>query len=450
MSTLQVKVPRKLAPLLQPSRYKGAYGGRGGCKSHFFAEQVIVRCLREPTRIVCIREVQNSIKDSVKQLLVDKIQQFGLGSQFEVIESEIRGPNGSLIIFKGMQTYNAENIKSLEAYDIAWVEEAQTFSEHSLRLLRPTLRKDGSELWFSWNPRFKTDPVDKFFRQTPPHNAISVFINWRDNPWLPKTLVDEKDHDFAVDEDNALHVWDGAYFAGQGTILAKHINRADNEGRINDCQYDPQGSPIFLSSDIGFRDTAAWWFWQPKPDGYTVFDYDQGTGMDADDWIPVLQDRLRDNGIKPEKLGRIWLPQDAKAKTFQSKRTSVEKFLAGFGAQKIGITPPARVSDRINSSRVVTRQCEFNKVKCEKGLDGLRAWSFDFDEETGILSKEPKHDWASHPGDAYSYGTQIIEKTLITPAEPKGKTLEVGGHENMSLNELWEAHDTYIEQRDRI
>src|SRR6478752_4959353 len=178
---IRVEVPRKLKPLLYAKRYKGAYGGRGGAKSHFFAEQVILKAYASHKRIVCIREVQNSIKDSVKQLLIDKINKLGVMEWFEVLDQEIRGPHGSIIVFKGMQSYNASNIKSLEGYDIAWVEEAQTLSQHSLDLLRPTLRKDGSELWFSWNPRFKTDPVDMFFRKSPPSDAVSVMVNWYDN-----------------------------------------------------------------------------------------------------------------------------------------------------------------------------------------------------------------------------------------------------------------------------
>ena len=146
MSKLRIKVPEKLAPLLAGKRYKGAYGGRGGAKSHFFAEMGLIRCLQAPTRMVCIREVQNSIKDSVKQLMTDKITSMGLESYFDVMQDEIRGKNGSLIVFKGMQSYNAANIKSLEGFDISWVEEAQTFSQHSLDLLRPTIRKPGSEL----------------------------------------------------------------------------------------------------------------------------------------------------------------------------------------------------------------------------------------------------------------------------------------------------------------
>ena len=186
---LTIEVPRKLKPLLYPKRYKGAYGGRGGAKSHFFAERVLKTCVAKPSRVVCIREIQDSIRDSVRQLLVDKIQKLNLGHFFNALDSEIRGQNGSLIIFKGMQSYNAETIKSLEAYDIAWVEEAQTLSQRSLDMLRPTIRKEGSELWFSWNPRYKTDPVDKFFRSNPPEEAVSVMVNWRDNPWFPEVLA---------------------------------------------------------------------------------------------------------------------------------------------------------------------------------------------------------------------------------------------------------------------
>lgn len=174
-SFLDIRVPEAYAPLLKPKRYKGAHGGRGGAKSHFFAEQLVVRCYGKTTRAVYIREVQNSIKESVRQLIVDKIAALKLGAFFEILESEIRGSNGSLIIFRGMQSYNAENIKSLEDYDIAWVEEAQSLSAHPLRLLRPTIRKDGSELWFSWNPRFETDAVDLFFRGGKPRDDATVY-----------------------------------------------------------------------------------------------------------------------------------------------------------------------------------------------------------------------------------------------------------------------------------
>lgn len=436
MSILRIEVPRKLQPLLAPKRYKGAYGGRGGAKSHFFAEQVIIKCYAKRTRVVCIREIQNSIKDSVKQLLTDKIIKLGLGSSFEILDSEIRGPNGSLIVFKGMQSYNADNIKSLEAYDIAWVEEAQTLSQHSLDLLRPTIRQDGSELWFSWNPRYKTDPVDQFFRKNPPPEAISVQINWRDNPWFPEVLKREMEHDFSVDEDKAEHIWNGAYGNSQGSILARWVNKAEREGRIHDnVEYDPHGAPIELSSDLGFRDTASWWYWQRKPGGFSLLKYEGDSGFDVDDWIPRIQ-----QNIGHMKLGRIWLPHDARAKTFQSKHSSLERFITAFGAAHVGIVPQTKKLDQISAARAILPRCEFHKSLTEEGVDGLLAWEYEYNDELGVFSREPLHNWASHPSDAFAYGCQMMEETKVEiPVDERLKGISIGdtGIIPVSLDELW-------------
>lgn len=439
MSTLRVEVPRKLKPLLRPSRYKGAYGGRGGAKSHFFAEQIILRCFAAATRVVCIREVQNSIKDSVKQLLSDKIAKFGMLNDFEILDTEIRGPHGSLIVFKGMQSYNAANIKSLEAYDIAWVEEAQTLSQASLDMLRPTLRKPGSELWFSWNPRYKTDPVDQFFRKRPPQDCVSVSINWQDNPWFKGTpLYQDMLDDYAADEDKAEHIWGGAYGASQGAILAKWVNKAEREGRIHDnVEFDPNGAPIEISSDIGFRDTSCWWFWQRKVGGFSIFDYDHDHGMDADDWIPRLQAKLTSHGITADKLGKIWLPPDAKAKTFQSKHTAMEKFLSAFGPGKIGPKPPSKKPDQVSAARRVIEKVEIHKTRCEDGIDGLTAWEYEWNEDNQVFSREPLHNWASHRGDSFAYGCEVME-TLTVPATPEPpRQLQVGPGNTVTVNDLW-------------
>lgn len=435
--TLQLQVPRKLKPLLYPKRYKGAYGGRGGAKSHFFAEQVILACLTRTVRIVCIREVQNTIKDSVKQLLIDKITKFGLHESFECLETEIRGPNNSFVVFKGMQAYNAMNIKSLEGFDICWVEEAQTLSQNSLDLLLPTIRKDDSEIWFSWNPQYKTDPVDKFFRKNPHPDAISVSVNWPDNPWFPHVLKRQMEHDFAIDEDKAEHIWNGGYGVAQGSILGKWVSRAIRETRIHPhVSYDPDGAPIIISSDLGFRDTASWWYWQPTVGGFKLIKYQGASGWDADDWIPEIEKNLNDMGI--ERLGKIWLPQDAKAKTFQSKHSSAEKFLLAFGRDKLDIVPPSRKADQISAARTVIDQCELNSLSCEDGIDGLAAWEFEYNEENQIFSREPLHNWASHPSDAFAYGCQVMQMDIIEIPEanklPRG--LEVNNN-TVSLDELY-------------
>ena len=444
--TLRVEVPRKLKPLLYPKRYKGAYGGRGGAKSHFFAEQALLRCYAAPTRIVCIREVQDSIKDSVRQLLVDKIQKLGLGQHFDALETEIRGPNGSLIIFKGMQSYNAETIKSLEAYDIAWVEEAQTLSQRSFDMLRPTIRNAGSELWFSWNPRYKTDPVDVFFRKHPPENAVSVCINWRDNPWFPEVLRDDMTRDFAIDPDKAEHVWNGGYGSSEGAILARWVNQAEREGRINACAYDPDGAPLEVSSDIGFHDTASWWFWQPKLGGFALLDYTGESGLDAPDWITEIDKRMQGR-----QLGKIWLPHDAKAKTFQTKHSAVEQFAKHFGVAFVDIVPVSKKADRINAARTVIQSCEFNAELCDAGLDGLRAWEFVWNDDNGAFSREPLHNWASHPGDAFSYGAQIMRERQLPLVKPTAReVIEAAARKKLTFDDATKIQDRAEARRTRI
>ena len=211
MSILRRDVPRVFAPLLAPARYKGAHGGRGSGKSHFFAELLVTRCLAKKTDAVCVREIQKSLKQSVKKLIEGKIAAMGVSDRFEVLEAEIRCPHGGLIIFQGMQNHTADSIKSLEDYDVAWVEEAQSLSERSLTLLRPTIRKPGSELWFSWNPNKETDPVDALLRVSAPADAIVVKANYSDNPWLPDELKAELEYDRRRDPEKYAHVWLGEY-----------------------------------------------------------------------------------------------------------------------------------------------------------------------------------------------------------------------------------------------
>jgi len=435
---LTFPVPRAFVPLLKPFRYKGAYGGRGGAKSHFFAEQAIARCISKTQRVACIREVQDTIKSSVKQLLVDKINNFDLNDYFDVLDTEIRGKNGSQIIFKGMQSYNAANIKSLEGFDIAWIEEAQTLSQVSLDILRPTLRKPGSEIWASWNPVYKTDPIDVFFRKSPPNNAISVCVNWQDNPYFMDTpLYVDMLNDYKRDPDTARHVWGGDYGANRGAILSKWVYQAEKEGRISDdiC-YDPEGAPIVISSDLGFRDTCAWWYWQPCVGGVNLIYYDFDHGLDVDDWAPRIRKTLESLNI--DKLDKVWLPHDGKVKTFQSKRSSQERMSEEFGWDKVDIVPSSSKSDRVEAARSFIKRCAFNKTLCEAGLDGLREWQFEYSESNGIFSKEPKHDYASHPSDAFSYGCQVLQEIIPKSA----RVIKPKFWNQQSLEELYNSIPT--------
>ena len=218
--TLRTVTTEAFEPFLQPSRYKGAWGGRGSGKSHFFAERAIIRCMEFPgTRIVCIREVQKDLTQSVKLLIEDKIKAFGISHYFRVLNNQIETPGGGLIIFQGMQNHTAESIKSLEGFDIAWVEEAQSLSQRSLDLLRPTIRKEGSEIWFTWNPRNATDPVDVLLRSVDPKtgkeilppDAIVCRVNYQDNEYFPQILRTELEWDRTRDIDKYKHVWLGEY-----------------------------------------------------------------------------------------------------------------------------------------------------------------------------------------------------------------------------------------------
>lgn len=243
--TLTIQTPRWALPLLNPARYKGVHGGRGSGKSHERAEALIERCVTEKTFAVCIREVQKSLAQSVKKLIETKIEAMGVGHLFEVQQSIIKTPNGGMIIFQGMQNHTADSIKSLEGYDIAWVEEAQSLSQRSLDLLRPTIRKPGSELWFTWNPGLATDPVDVLLRGVaPPPDSVVVQANYRDNPWLPDVLQAELEYDRDRDPDKFAHIWLGEYQRNSEA-------RVFRNWRVDDCT-PPPGATFRFGADFGF------------------------------------------------------------------------------------------------------------------------------------------------------------------------------------------------------
>lgn len=212
MSKLILQTPEVFEPLLYPSRYKGAWGGRGSGKSHFFAELAVEESIRRRVDIVCLREVQKSLKFSVKKLIESKIEAMNAGAYFEVQNEQIKSRHGGNLIFQGMQDHTSDSIKSLEGFGIAWFEEAQSATQRSLDLLRPTIRAPGSELWFSWNPNLETDPIDRLLRgDSLPPGAVVVKANYADNPWLPQELVDELEYDKRRDPDKFAHIWLGEY-----------------------------------------------------------------------------------------------------------------------------------------------------------------------------------------------------------------------------------------------
>lgn len=227
---LELQTPEVFLPLLPKARYKGARGGRGSGKSHFFAESLLERAMMRKTRAACVREIQKSLEASVMQLLADKIDKLNLGRYFQVMDTEIRGPNKSKFLFQGMRNHTADSIKSFEDLDIAWVEEAQSMSQKSLDLLRPTVRGLESEIWFSWNPFSPKDPVDEFMMSKPPR-SVMVLANWQHNPWFRKSpLYEEMLWDRKRDKLKYKHIWEGGYLAHSGARVFNNwqvINRTE-------------------------------------------------------------------------------------------------------------------------------------------------------------------------------------------------------------------------------
>jgi phage terminase large subunit len=236
--------------------------------------------------------------------------------------------------------------------------------------------------------------------------------------------------------------------ANLGAILARAIGKLEQQGRVNDeVAYDSLGSQIFISADIGRRDTATWYFWQPKVGGYSIIDHDSGWGIDAEEWCHRLGEKLKQ--YKDGKaLDKIWLPHDAMAKTFAAKHSTVEIFCKYFGSDKIGIVPKTSIADRVNAARSVIGRCEFHESNCRNGLDNLIGWGYEYDEDKKIYSSEPKHDHTSHDGDGFSYGCQIIKM-----AEPKKQDLPLeqqllsGSVQSISMGQLRKQHFKQVKAR---
>lgn len=249
--SVEIKTPRWAVPLLAPKRFKGAKGGRSGGKSHFFAEAVVEALIfNKDFQCVCIREVQKSIKFSVKKLIVSKIKSLGVAHMFDVQQTEIRRRGGEgLIIFQGMQDHTADSIKSLEGFDLAWIEEANKLSARSLELLLPTIRKAGSEIWASWNPDQPTDPIDKLFAsELDPGTFTLVTCNYTDNPFNSAEVHAEAERHRRNNPDTFDHVWLGAY----NKIAHSQVMR----GKWREAEFEVQSAwdaPLF-GADWGFAD----------------------------------------------------------------------------------------------------------------------------------------------------------------------------------------------------
>ena len=407
LTALQIDTAKVFEPLLHPSRYKGAWGGRGSGKSHFFAGLMVEDHIRIPgLRSVCIREVQKTLKESAKRLIEDKINTFNLGRQgFRILNDRIETPGGGVIIFMGMADHNAESIKSLEGFGRAWIEEAQTLSPRSLQLLRPTIRSKDSELWFSWNPSRKNDAVDDLLRNTIKlENSVVVRANWDDNPWLPKELNDERLSDLEMYPDSYEHTWNGGYITAQdGAYFAKVLNKAKEEGRISFVAKDPLMA-VHAFWDIGGTgakaDACSIWLCQFIGQKINVLNYYEAQGQELSTHVTWL----RDNQYEKAKM---YLPHDG-VKHDAVFRVSYESALvqAGFFVEILKNAGTGAANQRIEAVRRVFSRVWIDNVKCVGGIDALGWYHEKKDEHRGI-GLGPDHDWSSHAAD--SFGALCLE-----------------------------------------
>lgn len=407
MSILKIPTARVFRPLLGKARYKGAYGGRGSGKSHFFGEMIVEECQAvKGTRAVCIREVQRTLSQSSKRLVEDKIQALGVGQGFKIFHDRIETPGDGLVMFTGMQDHTAESIKSLEGFRIAWTDEAQTMSNRSLSLLRPTIREDNSELWFSWNARRKADAVDYFFRGTKPDGstlpkgAVLVKANWRDNPWWNDVLEGERKLELQLYPDRYDHTYEGgyarafegAYFAG---LLA--AARSANPSRIGRVSADPL-LPIRAFIDIGGSgaqaDAFTIWIVQWVGQEIRVLDYYESVGQVLAFHVNWLRERGYEKAV-------IYLPHDGvNENNITGKRYEDHLREAGFNVE-----PPVKnqgrgaAVQRIEALRRLGPQLWFNEDTTEAGRDALGFYHERKDDIRNV-GLGPEHDWSSHAADA--------------------------------------------------
>lgn len=386
-------------PLEKPARYKGAHGGRGSGKSHWFAEQVVLlHAASEGRRTVCIREVQKSLKDSAKRLIEDKIEMFGLGKAFEVQTGLIKTPGDGLITFQGMQDHTAESIKSLEGFDCAWVEEAQTLSERSLTLLRPTIRDEGSEIWASWNPTRKSDPIDVLLRGDNPPESIVVQANWKDNGFFPAVLEQERLYDQENYPDRYEHVWEGGYATvTEGAYFAAGLTKARQDKRIGEVAADPlmRYQAFWDIGGSGARaDATSIWICQFIGRQVLVLDYYEAQGQP----LATHVNWLRDNGYES---ALCVLPHDGSTND-KVYDISFESALrgAGFTVNVVQNQGRGAAKQRIEAVRRLFGSIWFNEKTTEAGREAL-GWYHERKDEKRQIGLGPDHDWSSHAADAF-------------------------------------------------
>ena len=412
----KAQFPIKLEGLFKPSRYKVLQGGRGGAKSWGIARALLIKGAKDQMRILCAREFMTSMKDSVHKLLSDQIQALGLTGFYEITQASIRGANGTEFSFVGLKN-NVANVKSYEGVDICWVEEAQTVSRLSWNVLIPTIRKEKSEIWVSFNPELETDETYQRFVANPPEDCISIKINWSDNPWFPEVLRLEKDSLKARDLEAYNQVWEGLCRKSvDGAIFGRELQQAELDGRITRVPYDAT-KPVHAIFDLGWADSTSIWFLQFVGMETRLIRYIEDSQKTMSHYLATMQ-------TYGYVYDTVWLPHDAQNKTLAAAGRTIEDIVRAAG-YKTQILPKVPILDSINAARTIFPSCYFDREHAADGINCLRHYRYEVDPETKQFSRSPLHDHYSHGADAFRYIGLMIKEP--EKRKPKGQVAMVSG-----------------------
>jgi phage terminase large subunit len=412
-----IQIAPKFDFLMRPAPFKVMYGGRGGAKSISVGRTLAIMGAQRKLRWLCARETMASLKQSSYFLLKNQIQKMGLPG-YEFTKDRIYNLNGTEFTFAGLKG-NEQGIKSYEALDGVWVEEAANVSQDSWDALLPTVRKKKAEVWVTFNPLLETDPTYQIWVLNPPPGTVCVKVGWEDNPWFTEMLRVQKDHMLATDPVKYRHIWGGeCRSAVEGAVFAREMAQAEDEGRITEVPYN-RAHPVHTIWDLGFGDMTAIWFAQAYGGRLHFIDYEEGNGKTIQEWLIICQQ-------KGYLYGEDWLPHDGVDGIIHTKLTSdpsmSPELLMRNAGRKVRIVVKMLVTSRINAARTVFPTCRFDKQKCSKGLHALRMYQWGPPTEvrgnggTKILVEptKPLHDRFSHGADAFSEAAVCLREA---PAE---------------------------------
>lgn len=400
--TIDLVIPEQYKELFQPSKqwrhivYKG---GRSSGKSTQIAISRLIKGSHKKLRGLCTREIQNSIQESVYKLLCDEIDKLGLNDWQKFNDKLLNKRTGSEIFFKGLHN-NIQSIKSIEGIDWCWVEEAQSVSADSITTLVPTIRKEGSELIWSYNPLTEHDPVQELIVDKADERTYVAHVNSDAiEGLLSKEIIAEREKMRVDNPDMFAHVWLGQPLTSKtGTVFGKQIAQAEIEGRIGSVPYDASAG-TYTAIDLGIGDSTAIWWFQMVGQEIHFIDHYESSGEELGHYISIIKN-------KPYNYTTHFLPHDAKQRELQTGMTRVE-FFENNGIHNIEVLRPTNFQLGQDDINMIARP-KFSKVwidrdKCERGLKCLRAYHYEYDEKNKLLKDKPEHDWSSHSSSAFIY-----------------------------------------------